>query len=264
MARKLEWKWEWLVPVYRMVRAGLSDSDVCKTLKISRETFYKYQRIVPELKAAIALAEKERIDNQDLPAWVNARLGPELMALWKKIEKWDGSKDGSGVNKIEMLLQDHGKRVRQQLFLHALCVFQFDPSTALRKVNVTARELKRWIAGDVEFAELVEEIEWHKGNFFESSLVQLVQEGNAAATIFANRAFNSGRGYGVKDRLDVNIDAKMMVGVVDLAELMPFMSDQTKTEVLEAIRKKELEDNKAPTIVGRIQNEIQELAGRAE
>lgn len=224
-----------------MVRAGLSDKDICSTLKVTAMTLRNWENRRPELKEAEEIARKERSENESLPNFIYTRLSPKMKELWDKIKKLE--KSANGAAKIELLLQDHGKNVRQQLFLHALCMGGFSASMALAKVNVTKKELDNWINTDLEFAELVEEINWHKGNFFEESLVKLVQQGNTAAVLFANKSFNDKRGYGNKSQVDVNVSGQVMHGVLDLSELMPFLSAEAKTELLEAIRRKDEQAN---------------------
>ena len=251
---KSRWKPIMLVQIYRLVRIGIPDIDICRSLKVSRETFYKWQRLYPELKEAVEIAKRELAESENFPTWVYSRLSPSLQALWDKIEQLHGCADG--VAKIEMLLQDNGKKVRQQLFLFALCISRFSPSVAMQKVNITKKELDRWMHSDVEFAELVDEVQWHKGNFFEESLVALVQEGNPAAVMFANRTFNRERGYEKKSTLSVEHSGNVMVGVLDLAELIPMLTESTKLELLGAIRKKEAEKNPRLTVQDRIRETI--------
>jgi len=257
--------------MYRMLKAGLQVQEVLKTWNVGRTLLYNYWRKqYPELREAMDIAEEELRQDRELPEYIYQRLRPELKALWDKIKRFDREKDGQA--KIELLLMDGGKRVRQQLFLHALCMLNFNASEALSKLRMTKRELDKWIMEDQDFCNLVEEIDWHKANFFETALVQLVKEGVPAAVVHANRTYNRERGYGVVNRHEVSgtvgVDGKVLVGVLDLTELMPYMNESVKLGVLEAIRAKEEEDKKKlgkergvfdpeETMRGRILEEVQ-------
>jgi hypothetical protein len=257
--RKSVWQPIYLIRIYRMARLGLTDDEIVKSLKISRMTLHRWTKEKPELKEALGMARQELSDGESFPHWIYDRLSPDLKKIWDKIRQWD--KEECGVNKIELMLQDAGKHVRQQLFLHALCVGRFNPSYAMRKVNITKQELDSWIEQDVGFAELVQEIDFHKGNFFESSLVGLVKKGDTGATIFANKTYNSSRGYGTKTQLDVNVSGQIMHGVVDLSEIMSYLSEASKLELLTAIRKKDEKENPRLTVVEKLSQSIADSVG---
>jgi hypothetical protein len=252
--KSMKWKPIYLVLIYRMMRNGIPEKDQAKALGVTRERIYRWMNELPELKEAVEMARRERAENESMPDWVYAHLSPELQEIWKKIEKWHEMPDG--VAKIELMLQDEGKRVRQQLFLYALCVSNFCPSAALRMVNVSRKTLNFWISSDGEFAELVDEVQWHKGNFFEESLVRLVREGNPAAVLFANKTFNKERGYQATAKLEVEHSGAVLHGVVDLAELMDYLSQPCRLELLEALRQKNAKDTPALTVQERLSQEI--------
>lgn len=214
---------------------GIPYADVYTELKVSKITFWQWVKDKPGLKEVLDLAEKEKKDGESLKNWVYSRLSPELMKVWERIGELEMLSDG--ISKIELMLEEGGKRMRQQLFLHALCFHNFCVSQALAKVNITKRELDRWIAHDHDFAELVEQIQWHKGNLFEGSLVQLVREGNPAAVLFANKTYNAERGYAQKSKLDINVSGSVTHGVLDLAEIMKLVDEDTRLKVLDAVRK---------------------------
>lgn len=265
--RRKPQKWNGMVPVkaYRFARQGINPTDTARLLGVSKVMFYKWLKDRPELKEALELAKADAGGDGTFPSWVYARLSPELKALWDKIDNWSDQKNG--YQKITELLADHGARTRQQLFLHALCVSAFNPSEAMRKVGVSKRELDRWAEADPDFCELVEEIDYHKKNFFEGSLVQLVAAGDPSATTFANKTVNADRGYAVKGSLDVQHSGAVLHGVLDLADLLPYLSDVCRLEVLEAIRKRERAlpaavESALPDPVAVLENEIAEAANQ--
>src|SRR5690606_3058387 len=80
-------------------------------------------------------------------------------------------------------------------FLHALFVSRFNASQACRKLGISKKEFDRWKEEDLIFGKCVMDMEFHKGNFFESALMRLVEKGNPQATMMVNRTFNRDRGY---------------------------------------------------------------------
>lgn len=248
------WKPIYILTIYRMVRLGVHEGEICKMLGVSRDTLWTWRQKYVELEEAYAIAQRERADMTDLPSWVFSRLSPELQVLWNKIKKWERKPAGAG--QIELILQDHGKNVRQQLFLHALVSNSFSPSRAMACVNVTKKELDNWINSDFEFSALVEEIQYHKKNFFEESLVKLVAEGNPAAIMFANKTLNKDRGYAPHATIQHNVSGMVGHAVFDLAEIMDELDMDTRLKVLDAIRRKETAAIPVKTVTDKLHEEI--------
>jgi hypothetical protein len=89
--------------------------------------------------------------------------------------------------------------------------------------------------------ELIDEIQFHKSEFFETALIDCVEARETSAVIFANKTFNRDRGYGASVDIRGNIhhttDANS--AAVDLLELSEYLSQSAKTELLDALRKRE-------------------------
>lgn len=232
-----KWKPVFLVEIYKLAKLGMAKGDIANTLKISRTLLFYWEKNRPEVKLVFAMVAKELSDGETFQDWIYNQLSPELKELWDNIKLWE--KEPSGVVKIELMLQDQGKLVRQQLFLHALCVSNFSVNFAMRRVNISKRTLDEWMSRDIDFSELISQIEWYKGNFFENSLIRLVKQGHPAAILFANRTFNRERGYAPKSEVEVNVNGNILHGVLDLSVLMPYMREDTKNDVMAAIRQYE-------------------------
>lgn len=237
------WQPVFLVRIYRLARLGVPDVDICSQLSISRESYYRWQREKPELVEAMQMAATELDKGESFPQWIYQRLSPDLQALWDEIGRIDSGKHTkkNAVVLIESLLQDKGRKTRQQLFLHALCYCSFSPSHAMNKVGLSKPMLDLWLAEDAEFATLVQEIEWHKGNFFEGKLVDLVQQGYPAAVLFANRTFNKSRGYASSAEINVKHSGQVLHGVLDMTELAKYMTPEVQQGVMAALVRRDEE-----------------------
>lgn len=221
-----------LVSIYRYAKSGLTESAIAESLGISESGFKKWKKAHPDINEAIFLGRTETGDGGNWHKFIYERLAPDLREVWDNINSWD--QFPNGVVKIEALLSTHGKLVRQQLFLYALVNFNFSKSKAMAKVCIDKDTLDYWIKHDEKFCALVEEIEWHKGNFYEESLVQLIREGDVTATIHANKTFNSDRGYGTKTDVNIRHSGVIDHNVLDLDDLQ--LSSQCRLEILEALR----------------------------
>lgn len=224
-----------LVWIYRYAKAGLSEAAIAEAIKVGIKTWAKWKRLHAEIAETIQLARTDTKDGGTWHSYVYERLSEELKEVWDKINEWDELPNG--IVKIETLLATHGRQVRQQLFLHALVHYNFSFSRALSKVNIDKKTLDYWIQNDPGFADLVEEIQWHKGNFFEESLATLIKGHDVAATIFANRTFNKERGYGIKNEVNIKHSGSIEHNLLDLSELE--LTQEVKLAILDAIRKRD-------------------------
>jgi hypothetical protein len=232
-----EWKPIILVQVYKLIKAGCTEKQVCELLEVSGSGWMWWKKHHPELIESLELARSDRDSEWKLSDYCFARLSPELQDLWQRIMELQDAP--TGVAQIELLLSDHGTRVRQQLYLHALVECDFNPSNAMYRIGVSQKMVTSWINDDPEFGELVEQMSFHKKNFFESALVGLVGAGVPSAIIFANKTQNRDRGYG--NMVKVEHSGTIQHNVLDLAELLPYLTEEGRTALLEAIRLREAE-----------------------
>ena len=189
----------------------------------------------PELAEAKELADKRRGKTNSFSGYVFQRLSPKGKEVWDQIQFWDNHE--SAYNKIESILAGQTKQLRQELFIHALVSHSFDLSSACRMVGITRHMLAGW-SKELAFQQLIEEIQWHKKNFFETSLVNLVEEGHPGAVIFVNKTVNADRGYAEKMEVKHTGNIETSFTIDDLE-----LSVETRIELLNAIRKrKEIEE----------------------
>jgi len=178
--------------------------------------------------------------------YVFRQLTPEAQKVWKRISKWADPKKRQTLEdqaNVHREMKALGRKIRQELFIHALIYSNYNLSEACRITGVSYNQLNGWRREDTGFKRLVEEVEWHKKNFFEHALMDLVAERHPTAVLFVNRTINADRGY--SERMTVNhtgLDPSFGLEDLDL-------DLETRKRILEAIRrKKEKEASSSPII----------------
>lgn len=226
------------VTVYRLAKQGLGNRDISRALGVSEKTFYHWVTHRHEVAYAI---EEGRTDNsrkgESYMEYVHNHLPEELQETFAAITAPDRKR--SPIAKLEAMIEDAGKRGRQNLLLHALLHYNWNLSKALEAVNVSHRKFRRWLEEDPEFSELIEEMDWHKKNFFEEKLVELVKAGEPSAVLFVNKTYNADRGYGAKKTVtkDVNVNVRGQVNHVPVSIDEIGLSPEEKRLILSKMRK---------------------------
>lgn len=212
-----KFKPEMLFTIYEMAKVGSSPTKIADVLGVRRQTMMDWVMNRPEVTAAFEQAKTRRLKSaQSFQQYVYDRLSPKLRDVWDEIRSFEGERNAQ--KRVEKILRTKGIRVRQHLFVHSLIHSNFNPSEACRMVNISKSTLEAWVRNDPDFCELLDEINWHKGNYFEGKLVGLVEAGVPSAIIFANRTFNRKRGYGNTLEVNTNIVNNTHV-VVDIDSL---------------------------------------------
>lgn len=237
IAASTKWTPIFLVRIYKMLLAGLSDADIVEELGIGRTIYTIWKKRKPELRMVYLMVQEEVKKENSLSAYLFQQLPVELQEKWMRIEELNLQDMGS--QQVRELLANESKLVKQHLFLHALSTCRFSASKACSKVAVTKPEYDDWCANDVDFAQMVTQMEWHKANLVEEKYMQLVMEGNPKAIIHAAGTLLRDRGYGTKVEMDVKHSGSIGVGVIDLASLLPFLRDESKEDILTAFEKME-------------------------
>jgi len=198
-----KWHVDMIFIAYDMAKAGSSESRIADGLGVSRPTLRKWRTVHPLLDLAIRRGSRNlgKHSTGSFIKYCYGRLPDKLKSLWDEINAFGHN---ASQTKLESLLKDKGKRVRQQLFIHALVASNFNPSEACRKIGIDYSTVYEWEIREPEFGRLMKEIHFHKKNFFEGALVNLVAQGDSAATIFANRTLNRDRGYDSKIQVEHN------------------------------------------------------------
>lgn len=205
-----------------------NDSLIADSLGISGAKFKKLQEDWPEFKAAYEAGR--RIYNDNRPEW----LDDDLIALWRKI------RDSEGDSKQDLLLNlsTNGDWQLQRLLITAL-VENFDLNRCLRILKIPAKKFRTWMQKDLEFRELLEDVEFAKRNLAESRLMSLVSEGNVKAVLFANESLNR-ETYGKRMEYAVEHTHNHTIGLIDLSNIeIPL---EVRTQLVKAIRQSGLTD----------------------
>ena len=196
--KKRVWTNRNYVVAYEYARAGLNESQLADAMGVNRLTLRKWRADDPDFHDAILRGRsfRERTTGATISfhEYVFNRLPPDLKELWEEIAECETAPNG--LLRMEAMFAEQGIRVRQHLFLYALTSTNFNASEACRRVGISKSTLDDWVRRDPKFAELMDEIHWHKGNFFEDKLITLVNAYEPTAVIMANKTFNKDRGYG--------------------------------------------------------------------
>jgi len=236
VSRRTVWKDDFILEVYHLAKSGLKESQIAKVMGVSLPTFRAWEIKKKAFKTSLQKGRKAYRNRKNKTAnfadYVYKRLPKELRRVWNRINKLDKKK--GGLEMVEAILGKAGKKIRQQLFLHAWISGNFSISQALRKVNISRTTLERWKTEDTGFAELVAQIPWYRKNFFEDALSGLVAGGDASAIIFVNKTYNRDRGYSEKVEIDMNLKGELDHNVmsVDMMKL-PLT---TRKEILKSLR----------------------------
>lgn len=224
------------VTAFQYARDGMSDNLIGKALGVSGVTFRRWCDNDYALADAVARG-RETIDGQDamtFPDYVYRHLSPHLRDLWDEINECEQLENG--FERVEALLVNGGMRARQHLFIHALAQSCFNVSQSMRKLNISRRMYDYWRTSDPKFAELLDEMHWHKHNFFETAFIGRVAAGDTAAILHAVRSQLGSRGYNDKVQVEHSgtVEHRHTVDVTDLD--LPI---DIRKQILAALREKQ-------------------------
>lgn len=229
-----KWKDEYYLTIHELAKSGMPNTHIARSIGVKFLTLEKWIERRPALRVAIDKARKHnqgKAATQTFVEYVYEQLPEHLKEVWDEIDSLSNEKNA--IRKIEFILEDQGQKVRQHLFMHALIHCNFNISKACGKVNVSRKKFNYWLYNDPDFAELIEEMQFHKKNFFEAALVGLVHAGDPAATIFVNKTLNRDRGYAEKVEVTGSIEHNHVVTVDSLN--LPI---EVRQQVLDAMRAK--------------------------
>lgn len=251
----LKWDDTHYVTIYQILKSGGTEADICRHFEISRRCWVNWKQQKPSISKILNLPECRTHPNstngakeqETLHEYVYRRLDPQLQKLWDDIHRF--KKEKNGLRKIELMLANQGKRVRQYLFLHAMAVSNFNPTRACRRVCLNRSVLNDWIQVDPDFQRLFQQMEIVREELYEESLVvkcrghwtkdekgrTVWMPGDTKAIIFANSTKNRHRGYGRNVEIthkEVDQDA------VTIQELLEEIPVEIQEKIVEKMRAK--------------------------
>lgn len=199
-------------------------------LEVSLATINKLVAECDEIKLAREMADHFR-HQSNLAKYVMRNLSPEARKTWEELQTKTTAEE------VEELFKCHPVKLRQQLFCHALLSSCYDVSDSCRMVGINRNVIEMW-RHDLDFLQMLEEVRFHKKNFFENALLGLVAESHPGAVIFANRTINADRGY--SEKLEVtNRTEEISASDFDISDLD--LDLETQRKILKAIEKKKRE-----------------------
>lgn len=230
------WKDEYTLKIYELAKDGYNQKDIAALIGVTYVTFMAWRKKNPDVKRAIkkgrAWREKHKTNNWN--EFIYGKLPSEMRIVWDKLNELEKDKIG-GLAKIEMLLENQGKQVRQYLLLHALIgQCRFNLHKACQKVNITPAVFNKWKETDPDFVSMINMIPEIKKDLLEEQFFKLVEDGDSAAILFGLKTLAKDRGYGEKknDGGGGTINNFTVVNVEQLN--LPL---ETRRQILEGMRK---------------------------
>lgn len=238
---KIVWNDTYYVRIYELARTGLSDIKIAHALGVHPKCLVKWKKQKPAVRDALdrGRGKGEHSTLSTFTDYVYERLPKRARKLWERLEECE--EKSNAVERIEALLQDEGKSMRQHLFLHALVSSNFNPSVATKRINISYGAMLNWCENDPDFHDLYDQMLLHKKNFFEECLIKLCKRGDPNAIIFANRTINRDRGYGDQTTVKVEGQINHVHGLIELPIEQLNLPLETRKQMLNALRLKKPE-----------------------
>jgi hypothetical protein len=239
-----------VLKAYDCAKQGFSDRAIADAIGINKHVLVRWIRKYSRLRIAIKVGRKKIQTAGTFEKYVYDQLSPKMRIVWDKLMKFHNQ---GAIQKVEVLLDGKGESVRQAMFIHALVHSNFNASRACSFVNITKQRLLKWQMDD-EFAQLLEEIDWHKKNFMEGSLMDLVAAGDKQAIMFVNKTLNRDRGFGNK----IEVEHKGAIGhthqhnVMDFTPVLDRLPVKYKMKVLEVMQEVNKETKEAAENGGQL------------
>lgn len=242
--KKSPWRDEFYVKAYQLARSGSSNGEIARVLKVKRRTFDRWIETKPALASALEDARGGvNKGTESFVSYIYKSLSPKNKVLWDQLEA-AGNMNNPEVF-IDRVMQSKGKRTKQQMWVHALIMSNFNGSEACRKVGIPKTTLDNWVRHDKAFVKLLEEIEWHRNNFFEDAFVSGVARGETALILHAAKTKLADRGYGSTKTVNVSVSGQIEHKQVNVGELLETLPVDYRTKLLshmKALREARNED----------------------
>ena len=227
-AKVSEAKWDdaYFVGAYELACAGFDESHMATSFGMSEKAMRDWVKKKPALADAIARGRRRFADPRNYNAfrdYAYGRLPEHLQELWDRIDLCDQT--DNGVLRCKHLIEKAGETARMHFYLYALVHTGFNVNKACKKLGLSKRIIDLWTNTRPDFAELVDELHWHKKNFCESALLDKINEGDSALIWNVNRTLNADRGYKEKTEHvvsgNVNVNHKVTTLPSEVVKALP-------------------------------------------
>ncbi len=212
------WNDAFYVQSYKLAKSGLKNEGIAKALGVPHHQFKTWLRrnlvLYKSVEDGRAQSKKPMIATYE--SFVYNTLSPKLKRVWDELAIY---MEENATERIERMIRDKGDRERQSLFVHALVCYNFNPSKAMKATATPLRKLREW-KSDPDFAELLQEIDYHKNNFLEGALMDAVERGETGAIMFAIKN-NMRDKYGDKSEVHHTgtVEQKRTISLAELESL---------------------------------------------
>lgn len=223
---------EWKLLFYDACKSAGSLTELARYLDMPISRLGAMIRKSEQLQRIQAFAKQIHHMTTSLRDYVCGSLSDDAKDIWNDLKFWEDEDNFS--EKVKAIMARTPKKLRQELFVHAFLTTGFNRTKALQMTNTSIVELKEWIERDLAFAELIEEMQHHKKDFFENALIDLVQARNPQAVVFVNKTLNADRGY--SEKLQIHHSGNISNDGLNIDDLD--LDIETRKKILEAIRKK--------------------------
>jgi hypothetical protein len=134
------------------VDSGKGAPELWKEVGMEKRRFQRHLNH-PDWKLARGMAQKHkdaRTREATFGAYVFKHLSEEAKKVWEELQFWAEHDDAQ--LQITRLMTGRGRKVRQELFIHALVSTHYDISRALYLTGLSKMCLEKWIQQDLEFS----------------------------------------------------------------------------------------------------------------
>lgn len=201
--KKSVWSNAFYLKGYQLACQGLTDYQIAQGLKITPTALRAWKKSNKIFRDGLNEGRKgnsPKSATSTFKDYVYGQLPDDLKEKWDQIG--DFEKQKNGIRRVQALLANEGEDTLKHLFIHALCVLNFNPSKACKKVAIQYHTLQRWVVEDPDFQRLVDEVQFHKKNFVEDKLMELVRDKDPGIVWNVNKSLNKDRGYGDKVEIE--------------------------------------------------------------